>query len=192
MKKQELLLLFVRSRLTLVQLLGDSKHLYCTMVVLLRRLAHRLLPLVFKTVEDCIPLLPVVSSKFLIEPGDGDALERSSLGLVIFFELLDDLFPHCGGVSFKNAQEVLVTLLVTPLKLRSCVLDVGNSHPLGVFHRLRSVVHPDGSFLPVSVSIVIGDVLDKLSSRTHARSYPTQGLFMEDNILKGWCSDEGL
>ena len=78
MKKQELLLLFVRSRLTLVQLLGDSKQLYCTMVVLLRRLAHWLLPLVFKTVEDCIPLLPVVSSKFLIEPGDGDALERSS------------------------------------------------------------------------------------------------------------------
>ena len=119
----------------------------------------------FKEVEDCSPLFAIVSSEFLIESGDGDVLERASLGLVFVFELLEDLFPHRGGVSFENAWEVLVTLFVAPIKLCCGVLNVAHSHSLGKFHRLRPVVHPDDRFLPVSVPIFIGDVFGELSGR---------------------------
>jgi hypothetical protein len=104
------------------------------MIVLLWCFAHWLLPLVLEIIEDCVPLFAVVSSKLLVIPGDGDAPERVIFGFVILLELLEDLFPPCGGVSFENAWEVLVAL----------------------------------------------------------RLYPTQGLFMEEDILIGWRGAEGL
>eukprot|EP00970_Alexandrium_tamarense_P004211 scaffold698_cov133-Alexandrium_tamarense.AAC.6 len=108
-------------------------------------------------------------------------------------ELLDDLFPHFGGISFENAWAVLVALFVALFKLCRCVLNVANSHSLGVFHHLCPAVHPDDRFFlslfPSSsvmylVNFRVGTLLT--SASVYARSYPTQGLFMEEDILRGW------
>eukprot|EP00970_Alexandrium_tamarense_P003710 scaffold605_cov195-Alexandrium_tamarense.AAC.1 len=135
------------------------------MVVLLWCFTRGLLPLVLEAVEDCVPLFAVVSSKLLVIPGDGVAPERVLFVSVVVLELFEDLFPQRRSVSFENAWEVLVALVVVPFKLCRCVLHVADSNSLSVFHRLRSVVHPDGCLLPISISIFVGDVFDELAGR---------------------------
>ena len=167
--------------------------------MLLRCLGHQLLPLVFEVVEDGIPLFAIVSSKLLIKPGDGVAPERVLLGFVAVLELFEDLFPQCGGVSFKNAWEVLVALFVTPFKLCHCVLYVAHSDSLSVLHRLRSVVHLDGCLLPVSISIFVGDVFDELAGqrgidfRVGVRPFVSHaGVVHGGGHLDRWRGAEGL